>query len=700
MSTLSFRVRFSATPVQWRRGGVYGLSFLCLAALGSSGPDAGMLWAATASIWTCLADPGGTARDRLLAIGSVGLGGAGASAIGASIASVPWLALPAVLVAGLVAGMVEARGAAPALCGKLLFVVLVAACLQTAAGGPGALTAWPLAAHYAVGGGVACLLSLALIPSARDHSPRAEIVALFDSLHALALLLHTAEGDNGAATAAAKRRTRECIEQARSVLQARRGLFDAVMLLHCRYLVGLGDAVFALLIVASELRQRLGPDRLPLRHLARCIGELRGQAGEGLGGHRPDLPALTRSMHLQLKRLTAPIANAEAPPIYQAALAALARFPEFAAWRTTFQWPRRSLLLTLGESGRALAEHLGRDARVMRHALRLAIAGALSLLPAMLWPFDHGYWVAITVIMVLSPQLQTTRRITLQRLAGSIAGAMLGCLLGLAHPAPWLALGISAACLAVAYAARLAGNPGVFASMLTPAVILFCWIGEPASDSSHFAVLRGVDTALGCLIALASYLLLAQRAELSRTRRATRRAVAVNAVYLRAALAQAMAPQPDAEAESRLEAFRIAAGRASVHAERALEQAMPDLDAAIAEEFSRMHVTVRAVAALAGVVRVHASAPKALVPDPVWMREQLAQLHDELATLAARPGAPMIEALAPDPVRVSGREHDGFLAEQIAIARSHIVALHAQTARMEMLLPKASGRRWRLSRSV
>ncbi len=104
--------------------------------------------------------------------------------------------------------------------------------------------------------------------------------------------------------------------------------------------------------------------------------------------------------------------------------------------------------------------------------------------------------------MVLSPRLQTTRQISFLRCR--FAGR---CAAGLRHQpdasTPALALGISAVFLAAAYATRLAGNAGAFAFCLTPAVILFSWLGEPAASSSHVAALRGADTAIGCLIALA-----------------------------------------------------------------------------------------------------------------------------------------------------------------------------------------------------
>lgn len=693
-----------------RRGAVYGASFLALATMGWLGGNQGLLWSATASIWTCLADPGGTARDRLAPLAAVGVGGALASAVGGLLVANPIVAVLVVLSAGLAAGMAELRGASVALSAKLLYVVLIAACLQPVGEANAAVWALELGRNYLFGGVFACVVSLALLPSVRDTRPRPQMVAMFVALETLARMLADAAplaGDCDAnapadgQTDVGKRRVRERIEQAREVVATQRAWFDPATLLHYRYLIAMAEAVFALLIVASDLRGRRGHERLPLRHLQRCLGDLREQVEQGLARHAADLPALTRSMYLQLKRLHGQVANASAPPLYHAALASLARFPDFAAWRASFHWSRRSLWIGLREWQATLAELGARDARVTRHAARLAFAGGLSLLPGLIWQLDHGYWVAVTVIMVLSPQLQTTRRISLQRFAGSLGGALLACLVGLLHPAAAVALAISAVSLSAAYVARLAGSPGLFALMLTPAVILFSWVGEPASDSSHVAMLRGADTAFGCLIALASYLVLAPRAELSRARRRAREAVSIHAIYLRAAFAQALSDAELERSEPRLEALRIAAGRASARAEQALEQAGAELGPAIVGELARLHVTVRRMAALAGVIRAEAVGSEAPVPASADTRRRLADLQDELATLAARPGEGAMsdavkkgEATHLDTTHTAPQWRDRFLLEQAMLARRYAEEAHAGVLRMATMVPAHTGR-WR-----
>lgn len=499
------------------------------------------------------------------ALGTVGIGGALASGLGASLSGSPLLALLVVLAAGLAAGLVELRGPSAALCFKLLYVVLIAACLPPAEGLPIGTYAWTSSVDYLLGGVFACLTCLLLIPSQRDTRPRTEVVAVYDALLRFADFLATTSPAHDSTPH--KQEIRLRIEAARAAVTARRGLRDPLGLLHYAYAVAVADAIFALLIVAGELRERAGDTHgLPLAYAARCLADTQEQVRQALARHAPDLPALSAMLTRDLRSLVAQRPNASAPPPYQSALAALAQHPGFDRWRERFVWPNTGVTAVLDRLAHTLADLAARDARVSRHAVRLALAGGLSLLPSQIWQVHHSYWVAVTVIMVLSPRLQTTRQISFLRFAGSLGGALLACVISLMHPTPALALGISAAFLAAAYATRLAGNAGAFAFCLTPAVILFSWLGEPAASSSHVAALRGADTAIGCLIALASYVVLAPRAELSRALSA---------------------------APARLEALRVAAGRASTRAEDTLAQCAAELDPALAATHRALHATAR-----------------------------------------------------------------------------------------------------------
>lgn len=676
-----------------QRGIVYALSFLALAGTAWLTGENGYLWSATASIWTCLADRQGTAAARMRSLGAVGIGGAIMATAGAALSASPASAAVVVLAAGLMAGLAEMRGATAALCAKLLYVVLIAACLQPPAGLSLPAHAWMSGVDFLRGGVFACLVCLVLVPSQRDARPRSEIVAVYGALLRFAQALASMAPLHD--TTPYKQEIRLRIEAARTAVAGRRGWRDPVGLLHYAYAVAVADALFALLIVAGELRERTGDQHdLPLAYAARCLMDTQEQVQHALSRHAPDLPALSAVLMQELRRLVAQRANALAPPAYQSALAALARHPTFDRWRLTFTWPNAGLAGMLDRLGYTLADLAARDARISRHAVRLALAGGLSLLPSQLWQLDHGYWVAVTVIMVLSPRLQTTRQISFLRFAGSLAGALFACAVSLTHPSPALTLAISAMCLAAAYTSRLAGNAGAFAFCLTPAVILFSWLGEPASSSSQVAALRGADTAIGCLIALASYYVLAPRAELSRVFRHSLDALAVNAVYLRASTAAARSLTPN---RMRLEALRVAAGRASTRAEDTLTQCASELDSPLAGAHGALHATARRMAALAGLIRAGAESGEIAAKPGLAVQTLLADLETRLAELAVRPGCTALtELIAPErlmPLSPADPAFERFLAEQSTYADAHIDAAHRAVASLRTLAAEQAAAR-------
>ena len=82
-------------------------------------------------------------------------------------------------------------------------------------------------------------------------------------------------------------------------------------------------------------------------------------------------------------------------------------------------------------------------------------------------------------------------------------------------------------------------------------------------------------------------------------------ALAVNAVYLRAAFAASRHGSGDS---ARLEALRVAAGRASVRAEQTLQQGHSALATDMSTHYQRLHADTRRLAALAGLVRTRVEA--------------------------------------------------------------------------------------------
>jgi uncharacterized membrane protein YccC len=166
--------------------------------------------------------------------------------------------------------------------------------------------------------------------------------------------------------------------------------------------------------------------------------------------------------------------------------------------RPSLRLPAHDLLVTLRAS-------LGTSSEAGRHALRLAVITGLAEVIAQAADLPHGYWAALTVLIVLRPDYGSTLYRGLQRAAGTVVGAGLGVatvLLGhFGSSALLVGIGVS---LFAAYAV-FPVNYLFYAVFLTDfVVVLLALAGLPADQT---ALDRLAGTGVGTALALVAYLL-------------------------------------------------------------------------------------------------------------------------------------------------------------------------------------------------
>ena len=156
----------------------------------------------------------------------------------------------------------------------------------------------------------------------------------------------------------------------------------------------------------------------------------------------------------------------------------------------------------------SLVERLRADwsfgSTMLRHALRMAVVGAVDLLLLRVLHLSHGFWLAMTSIIVLQPSGSGTMRRGLQRVAGTIAGGVLAAILAaLVHSQAGIIVvitvgaGLTLASFAVDY--------GLYAFFLTPTFVL---MSLPYLQDWRYASVRVVTTVLGALVAVLAMRLL------------------------------------------------------------------------------------------------------------------------------------------------------------------------------------------------
>jgi uncharacterized membrane protein YccC len=147
-----------------------------------------------------------------------------------------------------------------------------------------------------------------------------------------------------------------------------------------------------------------------------------------------------------------------------------------------------------------LATCLDRDSVVTRHALRFAVVSAVAVMIFWVFPPPFGYWIPLTVTVVLKPYAGTTLERTVQRIVGTVAGILLASALMPFLTAPQTQLA------AVAFAffwlmATIPFNYGLAIFFLSAGLIPFEHLLMPHLDQ-EVGLLRLAGTGIGAVLAV------------------------------------------------------------------------------------------------------------------------------------------------------------------------------------------------------
>lgn len=152
-----------------------------------------------------------------------------------------------------------------------------------------------------------------------------------------------------------------------------------------------------------------------------------------------------------------------------------------------------------------------RSSVMMRHALRMGVVAAVDVVLMRWFRVQHGYWMAMTSIIVLQPYRSGTARKGAERVGGTIAGGVLAAVLAVTVRGP---LGLIAAVtvLSTLTLATYAVDYAWYSFFLTPTFVL---LSLPYARDWRFAGVRMETTVVGAVVAvLAMWLLWPEREHL------------------------------------------------------------------------------------------------------------------------------------------------------------------------------------------
>jgi uncharacterized membrane protein YccC len=314
---------------------------------------------------------------------------------------------------------------------------------------------------------------------------------------------------------------------------------------------------------------------------------------------------------------------------------------------------------------RSLRAELTWNSSVFRHAARLSAALVVAGIVYRGLSLGRGYWVPLTVLMVLKPDYGTTVTRGIARAAGTMAGVIVAWLVVTLFSPPADAIVVLLVLLAGAAYAVFPANYALFSLLLA---VLIALLAEFSGGSPVGVLLdRIIDTAIGTAIALGAIMLWPTR-EAPYTLDRLTVYVAAESEWLDAILTA----YADGAAPQTLRSTRLAARRARTLARTAVQRSLaeprrrrPDsapLRAVLAalDEISEyalvlvasVHDGARAprevVGASRGAVRDSFRALSALLPGAAWPASPPgngANRNDQALTVVATETAQVLTAL-------------------------------------------------------
>jgi uncharacterized membrane protein YccC len=540
----------------------------------------GGTWASLGGFSAAIADRGGTYRTRAITMGALTMGAAIAVVIGGLIGGQTWLAVALTFV---IVGALSLAREFGISAGGVGTSIAVAFAIALSAPSPSLHEALMRGVYLLVGGAWAMVLALVFWPL-RPYRPLRLTTArayrdLADYAAEIAALAGSPNDHRRARLQQHRPLIRESIEAARAIVAVSRrgGQGEVRRGERLLMLVQGADMLFGTVIALDELLESmpesearviapLATDTLDrfaraARQIATTI-EVESNAPRALQSRPPreapssPSPSASHAARLlgQLEEYTTVVAaNADAlesgrPPAIPPALAVL-----------TIVDDRPPVLETLRAT-------LTLDSMAMRHALRVAIVTAVAVLVTRLFNLPRGYWVTITAIIILQPYAGATLIKVLQRVVGTVAGALITvALVAIVRDPRGLLVVIFV--LATVCVAFLRVNYLVYSVFLTPTFVL---LAELSAGDWHLAGLRVINTLIGGALGLAGSWLIWPTPERDRFPELAAQALRAAATHVR--VIAAMWNRTDDESSAALAAARRDAALATTNADASFER--------------------------------------------------------------------------------------------------------------------------------
>jgi uncharacterized membrane protein YccC len=307
----------------------------------------------------------------------------------------------------------------------------------------------------------------------------------------------------------------------------------------------------------------------------------------------------------------------------------------------------------------------------LRHALRVGVSATLAVALVRTIALPRGYWVTITVIILLQPYTPATLTKTLQRVGGTVVGGLVAALLVAALRDATLVLALAIVCAGLS-AAILQLNYALYSFLITPTFVM---LAEADGHDWHLAEVRMMNTLIGGLVAFMGARLLWPRPEQATFPVELARALAAENDYL-SAVAQVVATQVPPPAPQ-LTAARRRLGLALNRADASYERLLAESGGAHAPAHEPMMALLLYTRRIGSTLSASASA-RHVAPADAYAAA-FARFAESAHTLLAGLAVAVREQVEPPPLPSWSAlvpEDDSLVAARLGRLAQHLTVLH------------------------
>ena len=218
-----------------------------------------------------------------------------------------------------------------------------------------------------------------------------------------------------------------------------------------------------------------------------------------------------------------------------------------------------------------LLSNLTWDSAVLRHATRAAVLTLAATAVTLAWWTPYAHWLTITVALTMQPYFAATWQRALERIGGTLLGAVIGAGLAFVPPSEVNHAVLMVPLCVMGFSVRQVSY-GAYIACLTPLTVLLFEVAEPGHSEWVIAAWRTAYTVGGGVLAVLACMVMWPSWEPDRTQAELRRALSTHADYVRAVL-DLMSGQGS---EAAVQETRRRAGLASNNLEASLSRALQE----------------------------------------------------------------------------------------------------------------------------